>query len=398
MPDLRICPLQPEEIGGLFGRQESVVKSSFLSRFGPRTLAWLIGFAVVILFIVLAAADHALASPKGVATAVSLIISSPPKAPAQVSLLLLQDPVGLIAIAMTLATPIFCATQVSQIKEFNAANERNIAYRAGELDASAINAHAEHANGQFKKVGNRGRSALLLVASLGFSFLFDYFAWREGLFGSWKNIEVAANNKPLTSDAWRKEVYAGWWANYHRHLLLAIALLLLGGYFFYFLQKQLTMGLIFVVFMQRVKGYGFGFVPDMSANTDGYWGLRNLRRLMRTTYLSTLGHLVMVLGLLVVWLPFSEFTILMVIAVMTINIIVVLYPSAAASASIVREKKTFVSHLLSSRRPSTARDAVIDRVWSAPNLPFRVRSTLSAGTLYLLIPLVLAVVSSRLGK
>jgi hypothetical protein len=76
-----------------------------------------------------------------------------------------------------------------------------------------------------------------------------------------------------------------------------------------------------------------------------------------------------------------------------------MYPSYLAAGSVVSEKKTFVVHLLTnSERSETERDAMIERVWSTPNLPFRVRSTLSAATLYFLIPLILAVVSAILGR
>jgi hypothetical protein len=41
---------------------------------------------------------------------------------------------------------------------------------------------------------------------------------------------------------------------------------------------------------------------------------------------------------------------------------------------------------------------MIDKVWATPNLPFRLRSTFTAATVYLLIPLLLAVVPGLLGK
>jgi hypothetical protein len=115
--------------------------------------------------------------------------------------------------------------------------------------------------------------------------------------------------------------------------------LFLGGYFFYFLTKQLTMGFIFAVYSRRVVQLGFGVSPNMAANMDGYWGLRYLRHFIQTTYGSTLGHFIMVVGILACWLPFGGFGILMVTLVMIINALVVIYPSIIASTGTVMEKK-----------------------------------------------------------
>ena len=291
---------------------------------------------------------------------------------------------------MTLATPIFCAEQVKGIQKLNAANQQNIAYRAHLLNVAAINEHVSRANAQFRWWGGRKFSAALVLVSLGLSFGIDYLLRRWGLLESW-------NYTHLHDNYWRREVYHGWWANPSTHTAMSVVFLFLGGYFFYFLTKQLAIGFILVTYARRILQFDFGTTPNMAANMDGYWGLRYLRHLMQATYGSTLGHLIMVVGILAFWLPFGGFGILMVTLVMIINASVVIYPSIIASAGAVMEKKSYVAHVVASRRPKAERDTMIDKVWSTPNLPFHLRSTLTAGTLYLLIPLLLALVSTLLG-
>ncbi len=390
MDSLVLDPLEPELIGGLFGRRPSVAESSSLAKLRPRTRFILLALAGVCIVISVAAVDHALTNPSGVQTALALFTGQSER-PRRIGLPLSQDPVGLIAIAMTLAGPIFCCEQVRAIRGFNAMNERNMAYRMKTLDVVAINSQTARTNRHFKAVGNRATSILLFLVSGAASLGTDYLIRRWGLFGSW-------NYTLLSRTTWRREVYAGWWANPHSHFPLAIVLWCVGVFFFYFLIKQLLMGGIFALFVHRVMALDFGVTPNMAANTDGYWGLRPLRRFMEVTYSSTLGHFIMIMGILVVWLPFGAFTILMLLTVMVINILVVIYPSQVALTGAVSEKIHFVAHITGSRRARSEREAVIERVWSTPNLPFRFRSTLTAATIYFLVPVLLALVSSLLGR
>lgn len=389
-PGLLVKQLQPEQIGGLFGRSGTLAESSFLERFTPKYRFTIIGLAIAVILVILAIIDDSLIGPRNIPTVLRVLID-PVKHPAHVSLALLQDPVAIIAIAMTLATPVLCAEQITAIKGFNAMNERNISYRAHLLNIHEIDKHVAHANATFIKVGSRKFSIFLAAGSLILSFLIDLLIHYWQLLAGW-------NPTSLSSSSWRREVYDGWWANPREHLLMAIAFWLVGGYFFYFLNKQLRMGLAFALYARRVMPLGFGVSPNMRTNTDGYWGLRLLRHFMQTTYGSTLGHLIMVLGILIFWLPFGGFTLLMIIAVMIINASVVIYPSVLASAGSVQEKKKYVAFVARSRRSKADRDAMIDKVWATPNLPFHLRSTFTAATLYLLIPLLLAVVPALLHK
>jgi len=410
MSNYLINQLQPEKIGRLFegetafGEPASIGDAApatsdglpLLGKFRPRNRFLLIGLAWIVVILVVGFLDRALVAPKGIPTVIQVLINPeklviPKHGPAKVSLALLQDPIAIIAIVMTLATPILCAEQVRSIKIFNAMNEGNIAYRVRDLDIPKINELVRQANSKFETLNRRNISAWLLAGSLVASAAIDYLLYRWGLFAGW-------NYTHLDDTAWRKDVYTGWWANFPHRLPMAILFWLLGGYFFYFLTKQLWMGFAFATYARQVMLLGFSVSPNLRTNTDGFWGLRPLRHFMQTTYGSTLGHFTMVLGILVVWLPFSVYTVLAVIAVLVINMLVVIYPSVLASSGAVIEKTRYVAHVAQSDLSQADRDAAIDKVWTSPNLPFHLRSSLTAATLYLLIPLVLAVVSGLLGK
>jgi hypothetical protein len=396
MPALLVALLEPEQISGLLGRwryekDPKYPETPVLRRLTPRTRFVLIGLAVAVLFLCLAALDHALTNPRGVRTAIGLIVNPEPR-PERVSLAFLQDPVGLITIVMTLLTPVLFTVQVSAIQRFNPRNEGNIAYRAGSLDCGKINRQVKWVNDRFRLIGSRPGSFLVLLLSAVLSFLINYLIDRWGMFPGW-------NQTDLTNDAWGRLVYQGWWANPHSHLILAIALWSLGCYFFYFIIKQVTMGAYFALYMHRVTPRQFGVCPNLSANTDGFWGLLPVRRFMQATYSSALGHTIMVLGILVVWLPFSAFTVYMLTLLIAINALVVVYPSMVGYAGAYNEKVLFTAHVLEGHQePTTEEAAVIERVWGSQTLPFRAGSTLTAVTVYLLFPLLLALVPRLLGS
>jgi hypothetical protein len=390
MADSVLDPLQPELMGGLFGRKPSLVAASVFAPFQPRTRFLLIALVTTGIVLLAAVLDHCLTNPKNVQTALALLLQHTRK-PSHIGLPLLQDPIALITIVMTLVAPIFCSEQVRAIQGFNAMNECNISYRVKQLDAETINSYTAAANGQFRLVGSRWISSLLFFVSALLSLIINYLIWRWGLFASW-------NHTRLSVLSWRREVYAGWWANIDAHRPLAIILGCIGCYFFYFVIKQLLMGGIFSVYVHRVMPHDFGVAPNMAVNSDGYWGLRLLRHFMQMTYASTLGHLIVILGVLLIWLPFSAFTILIVTTVIIANALVVVYPSAVALTGVISEKKRFVAYLQHAQFTPQERTTMIDKIWSLPNLPFKGRSTLTAATVYLLIPLILALVSSLLGK
>jgi len=387
MPADRLDALKPEQISGLLGRWNG--KSS-LAKTKPITRFTLIGLAAAALVVILAILDDGLTNPKGVRTTIGLIINPAPS-PAHISLALLQDPVGLVAIAVTLLTPVLFAVQVTAIQKFNRSNERNISYRAESLQCDEINRSVEKANERFCRVGGFAGSLLVLALSAICSSLVNYLINRWGVFPSW-------NKTDLANDVWQRRVYAGWWANPHSHPVLAIALGSLGWYFFYFVIKQVYMGICFAIYMQRIADLEFGLCPNMRANTDGFWGMLPARRFMQATYSSALVHTIMVVGILVVWLPFNAFTVYVLGLLLAINILVVIYPSRVGYAAAYQEKICFVKYVLSGDGAPTAEDAaLIERVWDTRTLPFRIGSGLTAMTIYLLFPLLLAGVSRLLG-
>jgi hypothetical protein len=291
-----------------------------------------------------------------------------------------------------LLTPVLFAEQVSAIQVFNQTNERNIAYRADSLDCEPINAEVRAANSHFSAIGSRNSSIGFLVASAAFSAYVNYLINKWGLFPSW-------NKTNLSAEIWRQRVHAGWWANPHSHVLLAIALWALGTYFFYFVLKQVAMGAFFAVYIKRIALLDFGVSPNMSANTDGFWGLRPMRRFMIATYSSSVGHTIMILGILLVWLPFNAFTVIIVAMILVINVLVVIYPSVVGGAGARDEKTRFAKHVLGGAQTPTPDEAsLIEQIWMRPNLPFRARSGLSALTIYLVFPLLLAIGSQLLGR
>lgn len=390
MPNTIIDQLEPERIAGIYGRPSSLVASSALSHLQPKTRAIVASLAVLTASIALIVYEGAFTARSGLPSAIALLLR-PRHGVQGVGYSLLQDPVGLVVLVLTLASPIFCAAQVRYISIFNSMNEGNINYRADKLDAQAINAVTGRANRQYDIIGSRITSALLLVVSATGSYLLDLMLERHGLLQSW-------NGSFSPAVIWRIRVYAGWWANPHHHPVLAVVLWVLGTYYFYFLQKQLAMGAVFARYVRNIMKHEFGVAPNVKFNTDGYWGLRPLRHFMVWTYCSLLCDFTLTLGVFMVWFPFCAWTLLIELGVMVINFTLVIYPSILAQAGAIQEKALYVKSLIGSNRPRAERDAAIDAVWTRPNLPFHIRSTLTAVTIYFLIPLVLALVSSLLPR
>lgn len=386
MATASINPLEPERIGGLYGRPSSLVSWSILSGLRPKTRAAMASLTVLAAAVALTVYEGAFSARTGPPSLIALLLKPHHKVD-QVGLSLLQDPVGPVVLVLALATPIFCAAQVGYIAMFNSMNEGNIAYRVSKLNAPGINTAVARANHLFDLVGRRVASVLLLVACGAESFVLDLMLRRHGLLQSW-------NGSTLTATTWRHMAYDGWWANPSRHLDLAIVLWLVGAYYFYFLQKQLAMGAIFARYVHGIMRFEFGVTPNVQYNTDGYWGLRPLRHFMQWTYCSMLCDFTLTLSVFMVWFPFSAWTVFIELCVIVINFTVVLYPSMLAQGGSIIEKKLYVDHLIGSNRPRAEREGAIDAVWTRPNLPFHIRSTLTAATIYLFIPLGLALVSS----
>jgi hypothetical protein len=386
-----LAPLEPAEIGGIYGRSGSITTALFghcgsLSKPKPR----IITTSLLILIAVLSAAgvSGTLLGDSGTAWAFGV----PGNLPASTRLPLLLDPVGMIVLITSILTPIFCIEQITEIQRFVEDNETNIAYRAPSLDSMAINRLIGHINKCFTIVGYRSVSIAIGVGSTLASYLMYVAIRTHGLLASWNSSSWHAHH-------WRKLVYDGWWANSSTHPVFAGLLVATGAFMIYHLTKQVTMGILFAVFARRALTLGFSSFPNLTRNTDGYNGQRSLRYFMQWTYVATLLDFGMMIGILLVWLPFSALTVSMLSLVVASNIFTVLYPTTVAVSGAITEKRMYVEALLASAMSppaGTSVEAAVGKVWDTTNLPFRLRGTLSVVTLYLLIPVILAIISAVL--
>jgi hypothetical protein len=388
MAPRHVRPLEPELVGGLFGRSGSVVAGSFLRRTAPKVRFLLLGLGGLLTLLVLGGAQRALVGDPGTTAAIGLVFGTGHPA-RTVTLGFLQDPVGIVDVLVSLATPIFCAEQIDAIRAFVPANLRNLRHSNRTLDEAALNAVIARANRQFAIIGSRTVSVLLFAACVTVTIEIYALFPRGGVLASWLGPRI--NGRPAAA-----VVYDGWWANASRHTLLAVALCVITVYLFYFLAKQIAMGVVFALFATRAAALDFGAIQDLRINSDGYWGLRNLRHFMMWTYGSTLSHFVATLGVFVIWLPFGQWTIMLIVVVMIVNCVVVIYPSVVAYKSSVAEKTAFANEVLASAATQKEKDTLVEKMWNRPHLPFRTASTFTAAFVYVLAPLSLALVSSLL--
>jgi len=381
--------LSPENIGGLYGRSGSLTKRLFLRRLGRK--GWILLYSTVLFIVLLiwAARSHVLLGTGDAPWAFSLYAKAP-SVPDKVHLAMLFDPVALLVLFITFATPFFCVQQVIAISAFNSMNEANIRHRRASLKIAELNALVRKVNKAFFIIGTRTMSIVILLLSFLGSYELNYFIRKNGVLQSW-------NPSRLPDAKWRSIVYDGWWANAESHIGFAVALVIFGTYLLYHVAKQLAMGLIFSIYARRALDKGFGVAPNLSVNIDGYYGLRKLRYFMQWTYVATLLDFFTMLGIIAVWLPFDQFTIFMILLIMATNVLTVLYPTTVAIGGSILEKTSYVKYLTGLNHNSRKeRDELVEKSWTVANLPFRLRSTLTGVTLYFLVPVVLAIVAALL--
>lgn len=303
-----------------------------------------------------------------------------------VSLSLLQDLPGLIVLSVIFVTPVFCCQQVQAIANFVQMNERNGgAARLSPERIRRLNRLVRRTNAWFGVLGRRDIS-LVIAAVMAISTVSLYaFVDSHGLMETW-------NPTSFPDSVWRSEVYAGWWANWQTHPELATALCAAGTYAFYFLGKQLVMGVVFTFYLYRSAALGFGVTPNMRFDSDGFQGLRPLRQFMLWTYGSALAHLVGLLIVFMVWLPAAPWMVFVVVGVMLVDMLVIVYPSSIGYHSALAVKQAHVRTLSESALPGDERDAAIARVWSVPVLPVTTRKATTGIILYLLVPAVPALI------
>lgn len=394
---LTLTSLEPRLIGRMFGRYMKTVPSTMLMKRPARVMPFLFIAAASLGVLSLVAIAENVMTVHGAHSALAVLIH-PPKSVKYVEMPLSQDPVAVIFILSTLLTPIFCAHQVNAIQGIVPMNVDNYLARPdalrskNDVNVNALNERVQKSNKAFRRLGSRVNSVLILLLSALISYLIYAFLLTKGLLGSW-------NATSVSGDQWEHMVYNGWWANYQHYPVLAIALVTLGTYLFYFLIKQLILGAIFARYAGYAAAHGFGIVPNMEYNSDGYWGLRRLRLFMQWTFASTITHFIATLAVFVVWLRFSELTVGLAVVVMIANTITVFQPSLRAHQSVLDSKLSYVKKINSHDDFSREeKEKYYERIWGAPNLPFRTRSTATAITIYFLLPLALAVVSSLITR
>jgi hypothetical protein len=380
-----IEPLTPESMAGIYGRPGSLA-ARLAPKLAVKTKIVVIMLVLLAFVVVWCAIDGALLPPPDTPSIFGLYTATQDFQ--RVSLPLLNDPVGLLFVVAAVAAPFFCLKQVDAIRVFNPMNERNMAYRLHSLDLDTINEYVARANRLFRLVGTRWVSAGFFVGATGCVCLLYSQVHKTGLLPDW-------NPSNLSTAEWRIRVRDGWWANWDEHTVCALALIGLGIYMLYFAFKQLAMGAIFAHFVSRSLKVKYGVAPDLSMNRDGYYGLRPLRYFMQWTYVVAVTDFVTVLGLVAVWLPFDQLSVFLTLTVMTTNVFFVLYPTVKAAGGTIVEKNAYVAHIQSLPGLTTDQKMTeVERIWAVPHLPFRLRSTLSALTVYLLLPVLLGLVST----
>ncbi|MEU6226957.1 hypothetical protein [Streptomyces sp. NPDC047042] len=302
-----------------------------------------------------------------------------------VSLSLLQDPAGLVVLVVVFVTPVFCCQQVLAIGDFVQMNVRNGgAEKLSDGQVSQHNRLVRRTNKWLAALGRRDLSAAIVVAMATATFFLYGLVNTHGLMETWNPTE-------LPDPVWRSAVYDGWWANRHTHPELAVALCAAGTYAFYFLTKQLVMGVVFTIYLYRSEAIGFGVTPNMKFDSDGFRGLRPLRQFMLWTYGSAVAHLIGLLVLFMVWLSAASWMVFVVLVVMVVDILVIVYPSSIGYHSALVVKQDHVK-MLYQTLPEGARESAITQVWSVPVLPVTTRKAMTGITLYLLVPAVPALI------
>src|SRR6266852_3596016 len=375
---MNLDPLEPQLIGRLFGRGSPRGESPHVMKaITPKVGFLAIGFVCLAAILVVAISQDALTAHA--APSALPVIFNAPKRVSSVEMPLSQDPVAIVFILVALLTPIFCAEQVEAIQGVVGMSKENYLARPPELrgqevPVSDLNNRVETANKAFRLVGNWPLSVLFLT----FSALISYIIYAR----------LLANG-----------LLQSWYANYQHHRFLAIALWALGTYLFYFLLKQLLLGAVFAWYATFARRKHFGITPNMEYNSDGYWGLRLLRRFMQWTFASTIAHVITTLGVFIVWLRFSQLTVALAAGVMLASSLVVFHPSLLAYRSVQDSKVRYLKEIAAcDKLKPEEKEKYYGRIWTNSNLPFRTRSTVTAVTVYVLLPLMLAFVSSLITR
>lgn len=394
MPRRTLPPLEPQTIDPLFNDWG---KSRRLGVRTARNRALAIGLLAITSVVVIAFFEGELIGQLELPSAVSVIAGRTEFA-GVVELPLLHDPVGIVLVVVAFITPLFCAEQVVAMQLYVRKNVANggVQYLTENQRQDVYEAIGK-ANQRFRLIGGWWSSLATATLSAGVTVLIMYAARTDGIYSAWNTTDVS-------NQVWSRAVYDNWWANRSVSQPLWCSQAIAGMYMTYYLVKQLLLGFVFALFARRAALSGFGVTQRPLHNIDGYWGLRWLRRFMQWTYVSTFCHLILAMGIFLVWLPVGPGSFLEITAVIAAAITVVVYPSSIAYNSSVLGKTQASRAILTTERPLDVRngrtidaDAAVAALWERPHLPFKVRNTVTAALVYVVAPLGLLLLSNLIG-
>jgi len=387
--------LEPKAVAALFGRPSKVLRFLRIDRLTPVQRILVLAAAYLVMLIVGTSIENTVFLKGRSAIGVGLFNESWTHGQS-LGFALLDDPVSVLAVAAALLTPLIFFRQVAAIEELVSVHKGNIDYRANEVDWVEVDRATARANKQFAAIGTWWGSAACLVVAMSLLFPLLALTRRVGPLVQFRPDHVSAYR-------WHHAVHDAWWANSLRAHPLGYLLLDAAGVLLYYtVVKQLAMGAVITNWLTASAKAKFGRFPNLAFNSDGYWGMRVVRRLFQWTYASALLHLSLSLLVITLWLPVGRVTIIVAAVIVVGDGLFVMYPTMTTLREVAAERRAYVAYLrqqyvsgqIGGRDPEDA----IERVWQHPMLPFRLRSSASAVILYLLIPTAVAVMGNLLSK
>lgn len=381
--------LNPTAIASIFGRPSAVLKALRLDRLTPVERILALAFTYTVLLILATSLEGTFFLSDRSALSVGLL-NDPWKPQQALSLPLQSDPVSLLAIASAFLTPFFCFRQAEAMEEMVSVHKSNIVYRDCDVDWGSVDRATVLANRRFRAIGTKLGSVLCLAVAMALVLPLLHLVREVGPLAEFRADGVSAQE-------WHEAVQEAWWANsLDRHPLGSLMLDACGVLLYYAVVKQLAMGVVFTTWVKAITNAKFGVFPDLAFNSDGYWGMRVVRRLFQWTYASAVLHLTLSLLVLALWLPVGQVSLAIAVLIVVLDGLFVVYPTMTTLRGVTTERRAYVRYLRDQGGTDIAKD--VDEVWGRPMLPFRLRSSTSAVFLYLLIPTAVAVLGSWLGK
>lgn len=302
---------------------------------------------------------------------------------------MLHDITGLAAMIGAFITPYIVYRQIEVMEALVTVHGSNINHRQPLIDWADIEEASARANEGFRRIGSAAVSWTILAIAGWLSFLLLRYVQAHGPL-------TAVRPAGVNPDVWYLAVHGGWWANARVHPSGALLLFVAGVILFYYLVKQLLMGLVFTNWVKQITAADFGVFPNLNLNNDGYWGMRNMRSLFQWTYASALLNLSLSLLVAALWLPVGVFTVSISVFIIAADGLFIVFPTLATLRAVVAERKAYVAHLWEGSGQAVSRE--IDEIWQRPMLPFRLRESFAAVSVYFLMPTAAAILGSHFGR